>query len=91
MPFKSFRKESRSEYGREMQENEHFSLEQLNTGAFLRIADAVEKMSVNHDQLMRTAEYYQAQYKFSRQEISSLNRQISALKGVITKMKKGPK
>ena len=55
MPWKSYRAESRKDYGCEMEDGA--TLEQTNTGALLRIADATELMAKNWNDLVRERDF----------------------------------
>lgn len=67
------------------------TLEDLRTGAILRIADASELMAKNYSELQFYLDYYKAGYKNRGQAIKSLRLSNAALKGVITKLKKKPR
>ena len=77
MPFKSYREESRANWGRTLCDEQHPSNEEVQLGAILRIADAAEVMARNHQQLIN--------------ERDRLLRRIAALRGHITRLKKGMK
>lgn len=64
------------------------TLEQINMGSLLRIADASEAMAKNHVQLQRDRDMYFKWYEREYENRLKLERQINALRGVITKMKK---
>ncbi|AVF41537.1 hypothetical protein AL486_18920 [Pandoraea apista] len=57
-------------------------------GSLLRIADASEAMAKNHVQLQRDRDMYFNWYEREYEKRLKLERQINALRGVITKMKK---
>lgn len=63
------------------------TLEELALGAQLRIADATEKMAVNHDKLIRDVEFYKDRYKHYQRCYNAEQRTNSALKGHITRLK----
>jgi hypothetical protein len=63
------------------------TIEAINCGSLQRIADATELMSKNYVQLQKGKEYYQKAYCEKRDQNERLYRQISAMKGVITKLK----
>lgn len=69
--------------------NGNNSIEHINAGSFQRIADACEVMSKNHAELIAKADRYEKWYNAERQRNKSLYRKIAALRGVITKLKKG--
>ena len=89
MSFQSYREGSKANWGVNGQES--LTLEQVQTGAILRIADATEKMAVNHAQLLRDLDYYKGAYKSHQNQIDALSRSNAALKGQITKLKKAAK
>lgn len=64
------------------------STEHLNAGSLQRIADATELMVKNYLQLQKDAELYKRWYNEAQADKQRLYKSISALKGVITKLKK---
>ena len=88
MEFKNYREESRKNWGRDMEENDKLTLDQINTGCLLRIADAVEKMSGSYAALINDRDYYKRRFDEEREATRRLNRSNLAFKGVITKLKK---
>lgn len=64
------------------------TVDNLQTSALMRIADATELMARNYIQLQRDLDYYKNRNNGLSQDKEKLYRQISALKGVITKVKK---
>lgn len=64
------------------------TFEEIQTGALQRIADATELMAGNYVKLQKDKEMYERWYLECRERNLTLNRRISALQGVITKMKK---
>ncbi len=64
------------------------TIEQINAGSLQRIADATEKMAASYDALREDRDRYQRFYKDGVLAIERRDLQISALKGVITKMRK---
>lgn len=85
MGFKSFREESRTNFGTN---DEKLSLEQVNTGAFLRMADAMEKMAGNYTKLENDLKWYQKNYPEKNAEIVKLKHSNAALRGHIKRLKK---
>lgn len=61
--------------------------EAISTGSLQRIADATELMARNYLELQKERDNYKKGYYEKREQIEKLYRQISALKGVITKLK----
>lgn len=86
--FKSWRKESRSDWGTTLNPGEQVTTEHLRTGAILRIADAVEKMVLNVSQLEAERDRYKTWYKDCRRREEHLERRVRGLRGVITRQKK---
>lgn len=86
--FKDYRIESRSNWGVHIQQTQNITQEQIQTGAILRIADAVEVMAKNNQMLIEERDRYKRLYANVVEERDNANRRISALQGVITKMKK---
>lgn len=65
----------------------------LQVSALLRIAEATEKIAVNYDLLLKAKEkaekerdLYWIYFRSEQDENKKLNRRISALRGVITKL-----
>lgn len=88
MSIKTYREQSKRDWTRDLKEGESFDTEELQLGCLQRIADAAGAMAQNHIQLQKDREWYKEQYSRRGDEILSLHRQISSLKGVITKLKK---
>lgn len=64
------------------------TLEQIQIGALQRIADATEKMASNYTALQNDRDLYMRWWKEQKAYSQKLARRISALQGVITKLKK---
>ncbi|MCL5990561.1 MAG: hypothetical protein M1419_00460 [Bacteroidetes bacterium] len=62
--------------------------ENIQLGCLLKIADNIEKMAHNYTQLISERNRYKEWYEQERKTTHKLYRSISALRGVITKMKK---
>lgn len=84
MAFKNYKEESKKNWGTN---DKDLTLEQINTGAILRIADATEKMAGNYIQMERDLKWYKEKHLEKSNEIARLNRVIATLKGHITKYK----
>ena len=82
---RSYRKESRADWGTS---SLTLTLEQLQTGAILRIADATEAMAKNHVQLQAEVDRLNRWYDHSRKRSAKLERSNVALRGHITRLKK---
>lgn len=63
------------------------SVESINSGSLQRIADALEKMSRNYDQLISDRNHFRNQASRLRGELDAERRRSAALRGVITRMK----
>lgn len=84
--FKSYRDQSKRDYG--TNQDHKLSLDQIQLGAILRIADASEKMASNYSQMQQDLDWYRIRCKSLNETIESRNRQIANLRGQITKLKK---
>lgn len=60
----------------------------LKVGALLRIADAAEAMAKRHTELINERDMYERLYRNADSDRVEYRKTISALKGVITKLKK---
>lgn len=87
MAFKSYRQESKTDWGTN-DNSSQLTLDQINSGALLRIADATELMASNYTQLQAEAEKYKRWYKEQYEDGKRMAKRISTLQGVITRMKK---
>ena len=63
------------------------TVEDINSGSLQRIADATELMSQNFIRLQNDRDMYKRWYDKEKEEKERLYRRVSALKGVITKLK----
>lgn len=84
--FKSYKEESKINWGRNT--DEKISTEQIQLGAVLRIADAVEKVAVRYDDLITDRDWYKRRYQEQSLEISRLQRSQAGLRGYIKRLKK---
>lgn len=66
-----------------------WDLGEVNTGSFQRIADACELIARNHAQLIADRDMYEKWYVEWRDRAEHYGRSVSALRGVITRMKSG--
>lgn len=62
--------------------------EDINAGSLQRIADATEKMAASYDAMRNDRDRYERWYKEERARCEKRDRQISALRGVITRLKR---
>jgi hypothetical protein len=76
-----------------MQENirEHstkkVTYEAINAGSLQRIADAVEKVAINHIQLEQQCAELKRQKEYWRAKAETLQRSVNAYKGLVKKKK----
>lgn len=80
MSFKSYREGSRTNWGSNS-DSDALTLEQINCGALLRIADATELMAKRHTDLINQRDQYERWYKQEQAENATLRRQVNAYKG----------
>ena len=85
--FDSWREESRKDWGTTLEDHDILSREHLQTGAILRIADAVEKMALNVTQLQAERDRYKKYYEACRRREQHLEARIRGLRSVITRQK----
>ena len=62
-------------------------LEEVNTSCLMRIADATELMAQNYNKLLAEREQYKNWHKQECAANAILIKRVSALKGIITRMK----
>lgn len=88
MPFKSYKEESKNNWGVNLCDKQQISKEHIQLGAVLRIADACEKMAANHQQLLNDRDRYERWYELEKTSNKRLQNRISGLKGYIKRIKK---
>lgn len=86
MAHKSYRAESRKDWGSSQEGS--LTGDQIRTGALLRIADATEAMSKNHQALIDERDSYKRLYESAVRREDELIRRNRSLRGVITKLRK---
>ena len=86
--FKSYRDESRKNYGIKVNEDTSASYDLLNTGALLRIADAIETLAKSRELLEKERDKYKRWYAEECEKSAHLHARIAGLKGYITRLKK---
>lgn len=89
--FQSYREGSRINWGRDMMPGQSLTLDQINTGCMLRIADATEAMAKNHLKLQDDYDYMRSERDRYRSLYNQQQRQIAALRGHITRLKNAKK
>ena len=85
MTFRSYRDESRIDWG--TRDEGGFSLDQVNAGALLRIADAVEKMANNYDVMQRDRDFWKESALSAERSLDTEHRRTAALRGWIKRMR----
>ena len=89
MPHMSYRIESRKNYGKTVESvSDNASIEQLNCGSLMRIADSLEIIQNNYKYLMDEQIRLRAKMNEYLIMVAAGERKIRALKGVVTKLKK---
>ena len=93
MAFKTFQEESRERYGRNFcgDKSQNASTDEIKVGVLLRIAEAVEKMAVDHDNLVRQRDNYKRWWEEEKDHRKNLEHHACGLRGVITRIKKQAK
>lgn len=81
---KSYRQESRIDYGTT---DENMTLEQIQTGAILRIADAAEKMANNYAQILSDLDWYKKRYQQEKDKNEQLRKSVASYKGHLTRLR----
>lgn len=99
MAFRNYREASKANWGKDdpytkNPEDIGLNLDQINTGAFLRIADATEAMAVNHiklqalyDDMKESRDRWMDLVEKRDKQINSLKRLVSRLKNQIKTLK----
>lgn len=64
------------------------SIEHINAGSLQRIADATEKMASSYDSMRESRDWAVKRADEYQSDLKKAHNRISALKGVITKMRK---
>lgn len=85
--FKSYREESRTNWGVTVSEATKPDRDQLQLGCLLRIADATELMAKNFIQLQNDRDMYKRWYDQEVAKNARLRRQVSAYVGIVKKLK----
>lgn len=85
--FKSYREESRTNWGATVPEATKPDRDQLQLGCMLRIADAAEAMAKNFVQLQNELKWANERNQRNKSSIEKLQRQVNAYKGIVKKLK----
>lgn len=85
MAFRNYREESRDKnWGTN---GDSLNRDQLNTGSFLRIADAMELMAKDRLQMERDLDWYRKKYQEKNETIRRLEKSNAALRGHLKRLK----
>ena len=87
MAHKSWKEQSRLDYWSETPEGEGLHRETVQTGAIMRIADAVELMAKNHAQLIEERDRYKRWYEEARGRALQYRHSIAGFRGAINRLK----
>lgn len=85
MSFKNYREESRNQNWGTNADN--LNRDQIDTGSFLRIADAMELMAKDRLQMERDMKWYEERHKNNCDYITKLEKSNAALRGHIKRLK----
>ena len=86
MNWKSYRQQSRDiQWGTN---GDSLSIEQVNCGSLLRIADATELMAKRYEELIQKAEFEERRANRYASRLETEQRRTAALRGVIGRMKR---
>lgn len=86
MAHESYKDASRRNWGEEA--GLGLTLEEINTGAMLRIADATEKMAEQHTELIRQRDYFEGEVQRLLATCEHLERSNASLRGHLKRAKK---
>lgn len=86
MAFKNYREETKKNWG--SNDPDSLTLDQIQTGCMLRIADATELMARRYQDLIDDRDRYKRWYENQQQENAKLVRSNNAYKGIVKKLKK---
>lgn len=84
--FQNYREESRKNWGTDKEKN--LTIEQINCGSMLRMADAAEKMASSYTEMQRQRDMYKSLLRERQAECRRLSKTIAGLRGYITKLKR---
>lgn len=87
MPFKSYKSESRVDWGTNIPNDQQITAEKIQLGAILRIADAVELMTKRYQDLIDSRNWFQRRTEMAENELKTERKKNAALRGYIRKLK----
>lgn len=88
MPFVDHRKNSRANWGKEVDREANPDFEDIKLGCMLRIADATEAMAKNHVALQAERDRLAKRCDSLQAEVDRLRRKRAALRGVVSRLKR---
>lgn len=86
--YKDFREQSRKQWGTTIEETDTLNCEQLQVGALLRIADAVEKLAAPYDTLRQDRDFQEERAKYAFRQAEKAQRSNNALRGYLKRLKR---
>jgi hypothetical protein len=86
MAFRGFREANKINWGAD--EKAGCTLEEINTGALLRIADATEMMAKHHLELQKDLDYWKNRAKDAERRLDRERRRVTALLWHMKRMKR---
>jgi len=84
----SLKKLSKKDFAVTVKDGEGHSLESVQVSALLRIADATELMAQRYQELQNQYDKMKQSRDYWQSEADALRRQVTSLKGVITKLRR---
>lgn len=88
MTARYYKQQSRLEWYQDLPEDRQLSLDQVQLGAVLRIADALELMAQSHAKLQEDRDFYERRYKEESASSKRLAHANAALRGHLKRMKR---
>lgn len=85
MSHRGYREASKIDWGRDS--GDPLSLDQINAGALLRIADATEKMAQRHTELIRDRDYWERRARSAEDALDTERRRSASLRGHLKRAK----
>lgn len=85
--FKSYREQSKINWGLELPEGEQIPTDKIQLGAILRIADATEAMAANHLKLQQDYDYMKRDRDRYKKLCQDQKNSLAGYKGQITRLK----
>lgn len=86
--FKSYRGESRANYGMTVNPSATANIDQINCGSFMRMADSLESIARDKVSLERQLKYHKERADDLEYQLATEKKRSAALRGVINRMKR---